>query len=236
MWGWTVHTTAIYYADLHTGEPQNSASLYEQGLFAPPRFLPGEPSNSSAERDLIDWSRKSSIRMVRKPTYRSNPDEPVRPRFDRRVGLVILLAVIVGVVAFVPGPLRFSDQQVSVSNSSEIIVHDGDTVQSGGVTYRLMGFDTPERGDRALCDKERDLGEKAFAWLRALLASGEPTLRRAACACASGTEGSQVCNAGRACAYLAIDGTDVGDVLTREGFARPFACSVTGCPPRRTWC
>jgi endonuclease YncB( thermonuclease family) len=180
----------------------------------------------------------SSIRMARKPTYRSNPDEPVRRRFDPRVGLVIVLAVIVGVVAFVPGPLRFSDQRTSVShpNSSNIIVLDGDTLQSGGVTYRLMGFDTPERGDRALCDKERDLGEKAFARLRALISSGEPTLRRTACACAPGTEGSQICNAGRACAYLAIDGTDVGDVLTREGFARPFACSVTGCPPRRTWC
>ena len=40
-------------------------------------------------------------------------------------------------------------------SSIAIDVVDGDTVRSGGAVYRLVGFDTPERGDRARCDDER---------------------------------------------------------------------------------
>jgi hypothetical protein len=31
--------------------------------------------------------------------------------------------------------------------ASDLVILDGDTVKSNGVTYRLVGFDTPERGD-----------------------------------------------------------------------------------------
>lgn len=119
---------------------------------------------------------------------------------------------------------------------SDITIVDGDTVRSGGLTYRLVGFDAPERGDRALCDKERELAEKAFARLRALIAGGEPILQRVACACRTGTEGMQTCEAGRACAYLRVSGKDVGEILIREGHARPYICGATSCPPRKPWC
>jgi endonuclease YncB( thermonuclease family) len=51
-------------------------------------------------------------------------------------------------------------------------------VKSNGTTYRLVGFDTPERGDRAFCDRERELGEKASARLATLVSAGEARLRR----------------------------------------------------------
>jgi endonuclease YncB( thermonuclease family) len=39
----------------------------------------------------------------------------------------------------------------SVSPSGQIIeVIDGDTVHFNGAVYRLVGFDTPKRGDKAL--------------------------------------------------------------------------------------
>ncbi len=47
-------------------------------------------------------------------------------------------------------------QRSSVSPSGQIIeVIDGDTVRFNGAVYRLVGFDTPERGDKARCDDER---------------------------------------------------------------------------------
>lgn len=143
---------------------------------------------------------------------------------------------------FRAGPDRLSSNQrsgftaVSQTTSSNIIVVDGDTVKSSGATYRLVGFDTPERGDRALCDNERELAEVAAARLRKLLASGEPKIERVACACATGTEGSRSCNFGRFCAYLKVNGNDVGDILIREGLAQPFVCGRTSCPPRKRWC
>lgn len=125
---------------------------------------------------------------------------------------------------------------VARGGNTDLTVVDGDTVRSGGATYRLVGFDTPERGDRARCDRERDLADKASNRLRALVMSGAPTLERTACACRPGTEGSRSCNFGRSCAYLKISGRDVGETLIREGLAQPFVCGQTSCPPRRPWC
>jgi hypothetical protein len=38
--------------------------------------------------------------------------------------------------------------------SPPIEVIDGDTVRFNGAVYRLVGFDTPERGDKARCDDD----------------------------------------------------------------------------------
>jgi endonuclease YncB( thermonuclease family) len=154
----------------------------------------------------------------------------------------MVLLVAVALLAFAVGPQSFHDSReqsvatVTQSPGSTIVIVDGDTVKAGGVTYRLIGFDTAERGDRALCDKERDLAEVAAARLRSLLASGEPQLERVACACKTGTEGSQSCNFGRSCAYLRVNGQDVGDIMIGEGLAQPFVCARTSCPPRKPWC
>jgi endonuclease YncB( thermonuclease family) len=40
-----------------------------------------------------------------------------------------------------------------------------------GTIYRLTGFDTPERGDKAQCDDERRRAEAATARLRTFLAA-----------------------------------------------------------------
>ena len=53
------------------------------------------------------------------------------------------------------------------------IVVDGDTIRAPyGVTYRLLGFDTPETF-RAKCEAELQLGLAAKTRLEALMASGE---------------------------------------------------------------
>ena len=63
-----------------------------------------------------------------------------------------------------------------------IRVIDGDTIAVAGITYRLVGYDTPEVGRRAHCVSERELGAKATARLKALIAaasSSTPWLARA---------------------------------------------------------
>ena len=53
--------------------------------------------------------------------------------------------------------------------SDLIEVINGDTVRLNGAAYRLVGFDTPERGDKAGCDDERRRAEAATTRLHALL-------------------------------------------------------------------
>jgi endonuclease YncB( thermonuclease family) len=113
---------------------------------------------------------------------------------------------------------------------------DGDTVRMNGTVYRLTGFDTPERGDKAQCDDERRRAETAAARLRTLLSGGDACLERIACACRPGQEGTPNCNYGRLCGSLTIGGRDVGQILIGEGLAHPYVCGATSCPKRRAWC
>jgi endonuclease YncB( thermonuclease family) len=120
--------------------------------------------------------------------------------------------------------------------AGDITVVDGDTVISNGTTFRLVGFDVPEAGDRAECEAERILGEKARARLRTLINRGDVELTEVRCACLPGTAGTWFCNGGRSCAILKVRGLDVGPILIREGLARPFVCWKYQCPMRQSWC
>jgi endonuclease YncB( thermonuclease family) len=174
---------------------------------------------------------------------------PVIP-FRRRSSLPIVLgAVTVAVIAFVatttfmnwqskPGGTQFSveDARGGSIQSEPIDVIDGDTVRLNGTVYRLTGFDTPERGDKARCDDERRRAEEATTRLRALIGSGNARLERVACACRPGQEGTKNCNYGRLCGSLLIGGRDVGQILISEGLAHSYICGATRCPQRRPWC
>jgi len=117
-----------------------------------------------------------------------------------------------------------------------IEVVDGDTVRRGGRVYRLVGFDTPETGFNAGCERERALGAAATRRLNELLRSGGPVLMQTRCACPPRTEGTSACNYGRLCARLTVQGRDVGAILIREGLARAYVCGATSCPLRQGWC
>jgi endonuclease YncB( thermonuclease family) len=128
-----------------------------------------------------------------------------------------------------------STSRVPTMGISRII--DGDTVvATGGQHYRLVGFDTPEKGDLARCDSERQLAARATARQNQLITGGDARLTRVACACRSGTEGTRRCNFGRLCGTITANGRDVGDILISEGLAHRYVCSVTRCPRRPGWC
>jgi endonuclease YncB( thermonuclease family) len=120
--------------------------------------------------------------------------------------------------------------------TADIHVIDGDTVRADGQIYRLVGFDTPESGERAQCQSERMLAARATARLQQIIAAGKTKLERVNCACRSGTEGTSSCNYGRLCAVLTADGRDVGELLISEGLAHKYVCSSTGCPRKQPWC
>jgi endonuclease YncB( thermonuclease family) len=101
------------------------------------------------------------------------------------------------------------------------IVVDGDTIKAPyGVTYRLMGYDTPETRF-ARCDAERELGLAAKDRLEELLARGEVRV----------LESGKLDKYGRTLAELTVNGRDVGDILIDEGLARPYQGGK-----RASWC
>lgn len=124
----------------------------------------------------------------------------------------------------------------AVHQSFSII--DGDTLRlSDGTRMRLVGFNTPEKGDRAECAREAELSARASARLKQLVAGSRTGITKVACACPPGTEGTDECNYGRSCGSLTANGRDVGEILIAEGLAVPFVCSGWGCPPTpRPWC
>jgi endonuclease YncB( thermonuclease family) len=122
-------------------------------------------------------------------------------------------------------------------NSAAIQVIDGDTIRYEGATVRLVGFNAPETGQRALCEAERRLGQQATRRLQELVRSGPLGFQLVACSCRPGTEGTQQCNFGRRCGVLTANGRDVGAILIAERLAVPFQCGATRCPPTpRPWC
>ena len=117
-----------------------------------------------------------------------------------------------------------------------IRVIDGDTIRIGTTVYRLVGFDTPESGRNARCEREQKLAGDATRRLRQLVTEGDLSFTRVPCACQPGTEGTKACNYGRLCGTLKAGGRDVGTILIGEGLARSYVCSGTRCPPRAGWC
>jgi endonuclease YncB( thermonuclease family) len=101
------------------------------------------------------------------------------------------------------------------------IAVDGDTIKAPyGVTYRLLGFDTPETRF-ARCDAELELGLAAKERLEELLSGGEVKV----------IETGKRDKYGRSLAHLTVDGRDVGDILIGEGLARPYRGER-----RKSWC
>src|SRR5262245_23545342 len=171
-----------------------------------------------------------------RPRSRFDHWKPSLPRTQVFKYLVVLAALAVLVAAACLQTEVDTQGPRSKTSAVSIAVIDGDTVRANGQTYRLVGFDTPESGSLARCERERKLADAATNRLRQLISNGQPSLDRVACNCRPGTEGTEQCNYGRLCARLLSDGRDVGGILISEGLARPYVCGQTGCPRRQSWC
>lgn len=182
--------------------------------------------------------------IARSTSSRHHRQVPVRNwwRAKARPGayLVPIAALCVLVVVAwlwsLPSPAAPGVVAHETDPGSAITVIDGDTVRIDGRTTRLVGFNAPETR-QAACAAERYLGDRATSRLRSLVAGRDVTIAGVACACRPGTEGTDACNYGRACAVMRVDGEDVADIMIGEGLAAPFVCRGTRCPPTpRPWC
>jgi endonuclease YncB( thermonuclease family) len=145
---------------------------------------------------------------------------------------------IAGEQTVAPAPAPAKSMVVPAAPISVYVI-DGDTVSlnDGRPNVRLVGFNAPETGSRARCETERQKGEAAKRRLRELASSGRPDFQQVACSCPPGTEGTNVCNFGRRCGTLRVNGVDVGSTLVGEGLAVRFTCGATSCPTLpRPWC
>jgi endonuclease YncB( thermonuclease family) len=133
-------------------------------------------------------------------------------------------------------PLTSPASSTDAISPGEITVIDGDTIRARGRTVRLVGFDAPESGSLAKCDRERQTADRAAAHMRSLVAGGGLELRLVRCSCRPGTEGTSLCNYGRACGELRSHGRDVASIMIGLSLARSYICGATSCPPRGSWC
>lgn len=117
-----------------------------------------------------------------------------------------------------------------------IRVIDGDTIAVGPAHYRLVGFDTPEAGERARCPAERMLSALATSRLQQIVDGGGLDLEVVDCGCRPGTAGTLRCNHGRLCGRLTANGQDAGETLLAEGYAQPYAYDPDAPRPPVSWC
>ena len=90
----------------------------------------------------------------------------------RMATVLLLLVLSVGAVSSAP------------ITSDDVHIIDGDTIRlhHQKPDIRLVGFNAPETR-RAMCEAERDLGDKATARLRKLVRSNKLDFEFVACAC-----------------------------------------------------
>ena len=111
-------------------------------------------------------------------------------------------------------------------------ITDGDTIKLDvskesplikklGLSVRIKGIDTPEKGSKAKCDKENILGQQATVFTTYLIGNKELLL-------------SQVQNdkyGGRIVANVKVGGVDIAQELLKKGLAR-----VYNGEEKKSWC
>jgi endonuclease YncB( thermonuclease family) len=117
-------------------------------------------------------------------------------------------------------------KEILLATALSLQIVDGDTIKVDGLTYRLVGYDTPELRS-GKCVAERRLASKARLRLSQL--ASEPTARLQEVLC----HGS---NFGRKCGIVYVNGENIATVMVKEGFADNYWCGSGGCPKRRNWC
>lgn len=101
---------------------------------------------------------------------------------------------------------------VSASAQSRIVAVDGDTVRIDGVSWRLLGFDTPETRF-ARCSAELIAGRCAKSILQHLIDTAENVTPI--------TDGRRD-KYRRILGRLLIDGRDIADLMVERGLARRY--------------
>ena len=114
-----------------------------------------------------------------------------------------------------------------ISYAQTIKVTDGDTIRIGKERIRLIGYDTPEKGDNAKCYEEHKRAMYATNYLKSLIQdkTKQKDIRR------TGKD-----RYGRTLAYLYIDDIDVSEIMIGKDLAVRYECHKNRCPKKIDWC
>lgn len=123
--------------------------------------------------------------------------------------IAIALALVIGSVSAAQAINECSGGNRKARKVTCIV--DGDTGWEKGVKWRLKNVDTPERGSRAECSKERILHKKATARLISLMKNGYTLSGNG-----KGGYGRRLVN------ITLADGRDAGRILLQESLAQPW--------------
>lgn len=124
-------------------------------------------------------------RLRRRASARRALSRHVSRKRPSRGGPAIPIAALVAaiVLVIIMTVIALADDAAPVS-PRDVHIIDGDTIWVRGETFRLVGFDAPEIGRTARCEREVDKGYEAKAAVVDLVHSGKPlTLQRIACSC-----------------------------------------------------
>ena len=110
----------------------------------------------------------------------------------------------------------------------DISVVDGGTIRAHGRTIRLVGFNTPENGDRSKCMHVRELA--ISAQLQTLVAGGGQDLQLVPCACPTRHRRNCCRQFWPRLRLPLFTRPGVGAALISERLAQPYHCAATSCP------
>lgn len=135
------------------------------------------------------------------------------------VGLVLMTGLALGVTVHEAaggrpgiGGARGEVAGARALSGRDFHIIDGDTVSLRGERIRIANIDTPETGDRAGCQSERRLAQRATAEARSQFRSARDVRVRR-----SGRD-----RYGRTLARIELDGRDFGRVMIAQGVAQPW--------------
>ena len=122
-----------------------------------------------------------------------------------------------------PSPRRADNAVPAPHALRDPWIVDGDTLddRSTGVRYRLENIDAPETDERAACDAERYMGNRA-KWEAVRIVRGAQSVVAAPT--------GKIDAYGRVVARIKVDGQDLGDVMIANGLALPWNGQ------RESWC
>ncbi|MFN3261679.1 MAG: hypothetical protein ACE37J_14065 [Pikeienuella sp.] len=122
-----------------------------------------------------------------------------------------------------------AQERIAIPDGQQVIIRDGDTIRTGGVTYRFPGVDAAEMD--APCEAGRAAARAAREALAAFIAASPGRWEIV-------TTG-EACGRGRPCADIEIDGRSAIAAGLESGWLRPWpSCGDGRCDEadRPDWC
>ena len=138
--------------------------------------------------------------------------------------VVMYFVMLAAAVAKTPAGVTYDTAILRVSDGDTIVISAPylPAPLKPQLAVRIFGVDTPEKGHRAQCTKEAEMGEKASAWTKSLVKSGrqfQVTLYR------------WDKFGGRVLGDILVDGKSVRQGLIAAGLAREYYGDK-----KKSWC